>query len=180
MQLETVANIQSTDGVEAKKQKLETEVNPAPAPAKPILKFHKLTDNAFTPILGSSESAGYDLHAAYDQTIKVGERKLIKTDLQIALPDNTYGRIAPRSGLAYKHGIDVMAGVIDKDYRGNVGVLLVNLDFMNQKDFEVKKGDRIAQLVIEQCVLNTDLVECVNGCDDTDRGEGGFGSTGKN
>ena len=148
--------------------KTETQIN-----------FHKLSENAYTPTLGSNQSAGYDLYAAYDLEIPVGHRKLVKTDLQISLPENTYGRIAPRSGLAYKFGIDVMAGVIDRDYRGNVGVLLVNLDFMNNESFVVKKGDRIAQLVIEKCYLDTNLVEFHESLEETERGQGGFGSTGK-
>merc|ERR1711981_855297 len=144
-----------------------------------MLKFAKLTPNAYAPTRGSPQSAGYDLYAAYDAEIEVGARKLVKTDLQVAIPEDCYGRVAPRSGLAYKLGIDVGAGVIDADYRGNVGVLLFNLDFMNNKEFEVKKGDRIAQLVIEKVAM-LDIEECSGGLDDTERGAGGFGSTGKN
>jgi len=118
------------------------------------------------------------LYAAYDAEIPVGHRVLVKTDLQVAVPENCYGRVAPRSGLAYKKGIDVGAGVVDADYRGNVGVLLFNLDFMNNQVFQVKKGDRIAQLVLEKIeMLELEECECLDG---TMRGAGGFGSTGTN
>lgn len=143
-----------------------------------LLKFAKLTENAYAPTRGSPLSAGYDLYAAYDATIPVGHRILVKTDLQVAIPENCYGRVAPRSGLAYKKGIDVGAGVVDADYRGNVGVLLFNLDFMKNEAFEVKKGDRIAQLVIERIEM-LDLEEC-DSLSETKRGDGGFGSTGTN
>ena len=146
------------------------------------INFHKLSKNAYTPTLGSNQSAGYDLYAAHNIEIPVGHRKLIKTDLQFSLPENTYGRIAPRSGLAYNNGIHTMAGVIDRDYRGNVEVLLVNLDFMNGQSFVVKQGDRIAQLVIEKCLVAPELVESYERLEETfliERGQGGFGSTGK-
>lgn len=85
----------------------------------------------------------------------------------------TDGRVAPRSGLAYKHGIDTMAGVIDADYRGPVGVILANL---SETDFPVKIGDRIAQLIVERVVMPDVVV--VDQLEDTVRGAGGFGSTG--
>ncbi|XP_061195537.1 deoxyuridine 5'-triphosphate nucleotidohydrolase-like [Saccostrea echinata] len=140
-----------------------------------VLKFAKLSKNAFSPTRGSKLAAGYDLYSAYDYVIPAKGKVIAKTDIQIALPDGCYGRVAPRSGLAAKHFIDVGAGVIDQDYRGNVGVVMFN--FADQ-DFEVKKGDRMAQLICERIYI-PDLQECER-LDDTDRGEGGFGSTGKN
>ena len=89
------------------------------------------------------------------------------------MPPLTYGRVAPRSGLAYKKGIDVGAGVIDEDYRGEVGVILFNF---GEEDFEVAPGDRIAQLILEKISM-VGLKE-VDDLDQTDRGAGGFGSTG--
>jgi dUTP pyrophosphatase len=84
-------------------------------------------------------------------TIPARGRALVPTDISISVPVGTYGRVAPRSGLANKHGIDTMAGVIDADYRGPVGVILANL---SDVDFEVKVGDRIAQLIVEKvCCL---------------------------
>ncbi|NXK86798.1 DUT protein, partial [Formicarius rufipectus] len=139
------------------------------------LRFTKLSENAFAPSRGSARAAGYDLYSAYDCVIPPMEKAIVKTDIQIALPSGCYGRVAPRSGLAAKHFIDVGAGVIDEDYRGNIGVVLFNF---GKETFEVKKGDRIAQLICER-IYYPELEE-VEALDDTERGEGGFGSTGKN
>ncbi|XP_040457373.1 deoxyuridine 5'-triphosphate nucleotidohydrolase, mitochondrial isoform X1 [Falco naumanni] len=146
-----------------------------PGDPSPRLRFTKLSENASAPSRGSARAAGYDLYSAYDCVIPPMEKAVVKTDIQIALPSGCYGRIAPRSGLAAKHFIDVGAGVIDEDYRGNVGVVLFNF---GKETFEVKKGDRIAQLICER-ILYPELEE-VQALDDTARGEDGFGSTGKN
>lgn len=138
-----------------------------------ILRFAKLTEKAFTPTKGSKLAAGYDLYSAYETTVPARGKALVKTDIQIALPDGCYGRVAPRSGLAHKNFIDVGAGVIDQDYRGNVGVVMFNF---SETDFQVKPGDRIAQLICERIYL-PELQE-EQSLDDTDRGSGGFGSTG--
>ncbi|XP_054944222.1 deoxyuridine 5'-triphosphate nucleotidohydrolase, mitochondrial isoform X4 [Physeter macrocephalus] len=111
------------------------------------LRFVRLSEHATAPTKGSERAAGYDLYSAYDYTVPPMEKALVKTDIQIALPSGCYGRVAPRSGLAAKHFIDVGAGVIDEDYRGNVGVVLFNF---GKEKFEVKKGDRIAQLICER------------------------------
>ncbi|XP_011783960.1 PREDICTED: deoxyuridine 5'-triphosphate nucleotidohydrolase, mitochondrial isoform X2 [Colobus angolensis palliatus] len=139
------------------------------------LRFARLSEHATAPTRGSPRAAGYDLYSAYDYTIPAMEKALVKTDIQIALPSGCYGRVAPRSGLAAKHFIDVGAGVIDEDYRGNVGVVLFNF---GKEKFEVKKGDRIAQLICER-IFHPEIEE-VQALDDTERGSGGFGSTGKN
>merc|ERR1712168_685724 len=139
-----------------------------------VLKFHKLSENAMTPIRGTEYAAGLDLSAAEAKIIPSKGRALVKTDLQVALPEGCYGRIAPRSGLAYKKGIDVGAGVIDQDYRGNVGIILFNF---GDEDFKVEKGDRIAQFILEKIFIPT-LVESSEKLEETVRGEGGFGSTG--
>ncbi|XP_021081954.2 deoxyuridine 5'-triphosphate nucleotidohydrolase, mitochondrial [Mesocricetus auratus] len=139
------------------------------------LRFVRLSEHATAPTRGSARAAGYDLYSAYDYTIPPMEKAIVKTDIQIAVPSGCYGRVAPRSGLAVKHFIDVGAGVIDEDYRGNVGVVLFNF---GKEKFEVKKGDRIAQLICER-IFYPDLEE-VKTLDDTERGSGGFGSTGKN
>ncbi|POI32811.1 hypothetical protein CIB84_003437 [Bambusicola thoracicus] len=125
-----------------------------------LLRFTKLSENAYAPSKGSARAAGYDLYSAYDYVIPPMEKAVVKTDIQIALPAGCYGRVA---------------GVIDEDYRGNVGVVLFNF---GKKTFEVKKGDRIAQLICER-IFYPELEE-VQALDDTERGEGGFGSTGKN
>ncbi|XP_057636959.1 deoxyuridine 5'-triphosphate nucleotidohydrolase, mitochondrial [Chionomys nivalis] len=139
------------------------------------LRFVRLSEHATAPTRGSARAAGYDLYSAYDYTVAPMEKAVVKTDIQIAVPSGCYGRVAPRSGLAVKHFIDVGAGVIDEDYRGNVGVVLFNF---GKEKFEVKKGDRIAQLICER-IFYPDLEE-VETLDNTERGSGGFGSTGKN
>ncbi|XP_031623784.1 deoxyuridine 5'-triphosphate nucleotidohydrolase-like [Contarinia nasturtii] len=137
------------------------------------LRWAKLTEHAFEPTKGSEQAAGLDLRSAYDAVVPARGKALVKTDIQIEVPVGTYGRVAPRSGLAWKNFIDVGAGVIDQDYRGNVGVILFN---HSDVDFDVKKGDRIAQLICERIVY-PNLKE-VDSLTETTRGEGGFGSTG--
>uniref|UniRef100_A0ACD5W8Q2 Uncharacterized protein n=1 Tax=Avena sativa TaxID=4498 RepID=A0ACD5W8Q2_AVESA len=139
----------------------------------PLLKVKKLSENAILPRRGSALAAGYDLSSAVEATVPARGKALVATDLSIAIPEGTYARVAPRSGLALKHSIDVGAGVIDADYRGPVGVVLFN---HSEVDFAVKPGDRIAQLIIE--VIMTPEVAEVEDLDATVRGEGGFGSTG--
>lgn len=138
-----------------------------------FLKYKKLSEYAIEPRRATLGAAGYDVCAAHDSIIKSKGRMLVKTDLAIAVPIGTYGRIAPRSGLTLKHGIDVGAGVIDEDYRGNVGVILFN---HGDDDFEIKKGDRIAQLILESIKI-VEVQEC-DSLDGTNRGDGGYGSTG--
>lgn len=91
-----------------------------------ILKVKKLSENAILPVRASSKAAGYDLFSAEDKVIEPLGKALIKTDISIAIPPKHYGRIAPRSSLAWKNHIDVGAGVIDEDYRGPVGIVLFN------------------------------------------------------
>jgi dUTP pyrophosphatase len=128
---------------------------------------------ASLPRRGSMAAAGADLHCVDGIVLAPGERQLVPTGISVEIPPGWYGRIAPRSGLAVKHGIDTLAGVIDADYRGEINVLLINL---GQQSVELKAGDRIAQLIIEQAasceyLWAEDLAE-------TERGTGGFGSTG--
>ncbi|KNA15561.1 hypothetical protein SOVF_097200 [Spinacia oleracea] len=138
-----------------------------------FFKVKKLSEKAVIPSRGSPLSAGYDLSSAVDVKVPGRGKALVPTDLSIAVPQGTYARVAPRSGLAWKHSIDVGAGVIDADYRGPVGVILFN---HSDVDFEVKVGDRIAQLIIEK-IITPDVFE-VEDLDSTVRGAGGFGSTG--
>ena len=111
-----------------------------------IFRFVKLTGNAQPPTRGSSGTAGLDLYSAYHMLVPARGNVLISTDMQIQLPEGSYGRIASRSGLALKHHIDIGGGVIDQDYRGNVGVILYN---HSDTPFVVSCGDRIAQLICE-------------------------------
>ena len=133
-----------------------------------------MNDDATIPEKGTPQSAGHDIFASEPSNIQPGDRKIIPTGLQIACQQGTYGRIAPRSGLTIKHGIDVGAGVIDPDYRGEVGVVLFNND--KEKPFHIEKGDKIAQLIIE--TIDDKPLEVVDTINATARGNKGFGSTG--
>jgi dUTP pyrophosphatase len=135
------------------------------------VKIKKLNEAAAIPVW-NNKSAGCDLSSLESYVLRPGERKLFKTGLSIAIPSGLYGRIAPRSGLAFKSGIDVMAGVIDEDYRGELGVILINL---GQEDKSIAAGDKIAQLIFEN--YNRCEFAVVDNLDDTARGTGGYGST---
>lgn len=136
-----------------------------------------LTDSlAQLPSKGSIGAAGYDLFSLETRTLAGrGGRGMFSTGLSFTVPLGTYGRIAPRSGLAVKAGIDVLAGVIDRDYTDTVRVVLIN---HGDEDHEVHVGDRIAQLILERIVEDAHVVE-VQSLDTTIRGKGGFGSTGR-
>ncbi|AGE54375.1 dUTP pyrophosphatase [Paramecium bursaria Chlorella virus NY2B] len=137
------------------------------------LLIKKLVVNAIVPTRATEGSAGYDISSIEDVVIPASGRVAVSTGLSIRVPNGTYGRIAPRSGLAYKYGIDVLAGVIDSDFVGEIKVILYNT---SERDYIIKKGDRIAQLILEQ--IMTPDVAIVLELEDTMRGEGGFGSTG--
>lgn len=130
------------------------------------------------PAYATSGSAGMDIHAMLAEavTLHPGERRLIPTGLKIELPEGFEAQIRPRSGLALKYGVTVLntPGTIDSDYRGEIGVVLINL---GQEDFEVKNDDRIAQMVVApypQVKWNEVLI-----LDNTVRGEGAYGHTGE-
>lgn len=129
------------------------------------------------PFYASSHAAGADLRAAVgeDYVIAPGDYRLIPTGFAMALPENHEAQIRPRSGLALKHGITVLnsPGTIDADYRGEVGVILIN---HGTQPFTVRRGDRIAQMVIAP--FSRALFQTVHTLSDTDRGSGGFGSSG--
>ncbi|GAA5893265.1 bifunctional dITP/dUTP diphosphatase [Sporobolomyces salmoneus] len=166
----------STTSIEpqSKRDKLDTMPSTLPSPAS-VATFlvQRHSDKARIPTRGSALAAGYDLYSSEEKTVPARGQALIGTDISIAIPEGTYGRVAPRSGLGVKHSITTGAGVIDADYRGKVGVLLFNL---GDKDFEIKEGDRIAQLILEKIV--TPEPQEVSSLDETVRGAGGFGSTG--
>ncbi len=129
------------------------------------------------PVSASEFSSGVDLLSAEaaDTVLKTGKIKLISTGIKIIIPEGYEGQIRPRSGLALKHGITVLntPGTIDSDYRGIVKVILINL---GEEDFNIRRGDRIAQLVIQKIFFpNLKLVDTL---DETKRGEGGFGHSG--
>lgn len=160
----------------------------------PDLRVKRLTDTATIPTRGSSGSAGLDLYWdagsqglelaeangwasgwESDSTIHVcrGARVTLHTGVAMAIPRGYYGQIAPRSGLAVKHGLEILAGVIDRDYRGEIKVAVLN---SGSSDIQFTHGDRIAQLLILP-YMNVSPTE-VDELDDTARGTGGFGSTG--
>ncbi len=144
-----------------------------------ILKVKKLRENAKMIKRATTGSAGMDLHACIDESVTVnpGEIKVIPTGLAIALENENYvAYIFARSGLAIKHGLTLAncVGVIDSDYRGELCVGLTNI---SQQPYTIECDERIAQLVISPvCICDAIEVECL---DETDRGDGGFGSTGK-
>ena len=141
----------------------------------PTLRYAKLTDWAITPTRATERSAGLDLYSAYPSRIESGGKTLVKTDLQLAIPPGFYGRIAPRSGLAYKHFIEVGAGVVDEDYRGAVKVLLYNF---SKVDFEIERGTKVAQIILERIAIPL-LQEVPIMPTNTERGVGGFGASGR-
>jgi dUTP pyrophosphatase len=137
------------------------------------LRVKRLVQHAIVPTRGSAHAVGYDLYSVEDCNIPHGGRLLVGTGVAVVLPMNVYGRVAPRSGLTVKRGIHVGAGVIDPDYTGEIKVALFNL---GAASFEIKKGDRIAQLILERC--ETPYVREITEISETERGDGGFGSTG--
>lgn len=141
------------------------------------LRFSRLSDAARPPLRAHDGDAGYDLFAAEAALLGPGERASVGTGVAVAIPEGCAGLVLPRSGLAMRHGISVVnaPGLIDAGYRGEVRVLLLNTD--RQDPFEIAPGDRIAQLVISR-VESPELVELPS-LDETARGAGGFGSTGR-
>jgi dUTP pyrophosphatase len=135
----------------------------------------KESQTAKTPTKSTWGAAGFDLYADETTSIPLHGRALVSTGISMALPEGTYGRIAPRSGLAVKYSIDTGAGVIDEDYRGIVKILLVN---HSDTALAVKPGERVAQLIVERISL-APIVE-VQTLSETKRGGSGFGSTGIN
>jgi dUTP pyrophosphatase len=137
------------------------------------LSFEKLDPKAVLPTRGSLSAAGLDLSSIEAIGLQPGERRLIRTGLAVAIPEGYYGRLAPRSGLAAKKGIDVLAGVIDADYRGEIGCLLYNA---GHEQIDLPAQTKICQLIIEKII--TPAAVWADGLSQTSRGGGGFGSTG--
>ncbi|HWN10884.1 MAG TPA: dUTP diphosphatase [Pyrinomonadaceae bacterium] len=145
----------------------DSSTNPSP------LHFKRLDPRAVLPTRGSVAAAGLDLYAIEDLAIGPGERCLARTGLAVAIPEGYYGRIAPRSGLATKNGLDTLAGVIDADYRGEIRCLLYNA---GSETIQLAAGSKVCQLIIEKII--TPEPAWADEIDETDRGGGGFGSTG--
>lgn len=138
----------------------------------------KFNQDAQLPSYGSDFAAGLDLYALGNYTVPGGERVIISTGISVEYngPESKeyYLRIAPRSGLSAKHSIDIGAGVVDWDYRGEIFVCFIN---NGNKDYCVKSGDRVAQLIPERITRFAQIIE-VDSHNNTSRGVGGFGSTG--
>ena len=141
------------------------------------LRFSRLHPEARAPAQAHDGDAGYDLHAAEAARLEPGERASVGTGIAVAIPDGCAGLVLPRSGLAARHGIALVnaPGLIDSGYRGEVRVLLLNTD--RSEAFEVGVGDRIAQLVLVR--FESGPAEEAESLDETVRGVGGFGSTGR-
>jgi dUTP pyrophosphatase len=152
------------------------------------LNVTKLVPHATLPARATPGAAGYDLFSIDNYVVLPGRRVVVSTGISVSLPPGCYGRIAPRSGLAVKHGLDTLAGVIDPDYTGEIKVVLQNLD--PTQPFVIRPGYRIAQLILEQCVT-PEVIEVPSECtaltsrggsaaEAARRGAAGFGSTGLN
>lgn len=137
------------------------------------LRFKQLETNATLPTRGSAQAAGLDLYSIEDVVIEPKQRALVRTGLAVAIPEGYYGRVAPRSGLAVKNGLDVLAGVIDSDYRGEIRCALYNT---GDQPIDLPAQSKICQLIIEQIITPTAV--WADEMSETDRGDGGFGSTG--
>jgi len=137
------------------------------------LKFQRLDPRAVLPTRGSPAAAGLDLYCLEAVILAPGQRALARTGLSVAIPEGFYGRVAPRSGLATRNGLDVMAGVIDADYRGELACLLYNA---GSELIELPPLSKICQLIIEKII--TPKAAWADQLSDTERGSRGFGSTG--
>ena len=157
------------------------------------IKIKKLSKSAIIPSRANDSDAGYDLYATHDMVIGPMEKLVVPTGISVEIPNGYYGRVAPRSGLAVKSSIDVLAGVVDSGYRGEIGVVLINLNlpevlfnsnkkstayesaFGSRNKFSISKGDRIAQLIIEKC---HEIRWIESELSDSERGQDGYGSSG--
>jgi len=139
------------------------------------LKIKKMNEDAIIPNFAHKGDAGMDLYSIEEVIIPPTESRLIKTGISIALPKNTEAQVRPRSGLALKYSVTVLntPGTIDEGYRGEIGIILIN---HGKEEFIVTKNMKIAQMVVKP-IYDINILE-VNELNDTDRGEGGFGSTG--
>lgn len=145
--------------------------------SKVTVKVKKLDDSLPTPRYAHEGDAGLDLYSAQDVKLEPGQRALVSTGIAVAIPEGYAGFVQPRSGLAAKQGVSIVntPGLIDSGYRGEVKVILLNTDLENS--VRISRGDRIAQLVIQ--AVPAVALEEVDDLDGSQRGEGGFGSSGK-
>jgi len=158
---------------EAREENLKVEFGVTRNKKDQRIQVRLLNPQARIPTRGSAEAAGHDQYASEERTIPARGQDVVPTGISITPPKGTYGRIAPRSGMAVKHQIAVNAGVIDSDYTGEIKVVLAN---MSDQDYQIQKGDRIAQLIAEK-ILESNCYQ-VPKLGKTDRGQQGFGRTG--
>lgn len=144
------------------------------SPSSTPFKVQLRHPDAKVPTRADDGCAGYDLSSVENLIILPNTHRMVETGISLQFPKDCYGRIAPRSGLAAKHAVDVLAGVVDSSFRGTLKVILMN---NGPNEFIVKSGDRIAQLIFEKIYTPAEL-EVVTTLDDSTRGEKGFGSTG--
>jgi dUTP pyrophosphatase len=138
------------------------------------VKVKLLRPDARAPSYGRPGDAGLDIYACEDTILPPNMQTMVPTGVALAIPEGTVGLVWDRSGMAAKSGIKTMAGVLDSTYRGELKIVLINL---RSTPYEVKKGDRIAQLLVQP--IHTADIEVVQDLDETHRGEGGFGSSGR-
>ena len=138
-----------------------------------LIRFQKILAEAIIPHYAHQGDAGMDIFSVEEDIIKAGERKNIRTGIKMELPEGFVGLVWDKSGLALKNGIKTMAGVIDAGYRGEIGIVLVNL---SGQDYKIEKGQKIAQMLIQK--VERAEIEDTQELSETKRGDGGFGSTG--
>lgn len=153
-------------------ERLENKIEDLETRESKQLRVVKLNENALIPVRGSKYAAGLDLFVCRDITISPGKIVKAPTGIAVSIPQGYYGRVAPRSGLSLR-GIDVLAGVVDSDYRGEISVILINL---SDEEVVFTTGSKIAQLIITSCLI-IDPIE-VSSLSSTERNDKGFGSTG--
>ncbi len=139
------------------------------------IQIKKINKEAQLPKYAINGDAGLDLHSIEDVVVRAGKNRAIQTGIAMAIPCDFVGLIWDKSGIALKREIKTMGGVIDSNYRGEISVIIKNL---SKQDYKINKGDKIAQMLIQKVEYPT--IEEVSKLDDTDRGDGGFGSTGIN
>ncbi len=137
------------------------------------IKIVKIEEDAKIPNYANLSDAGMDLFSIEEVVLKIGERQAIRTGIKTEIPDGYVGLVWDKSGLALNNGIKTMAGVIDSGYRGEIKIVLINL---GDEDFEIKKGQKIAQMLVQK--VERPEIELVDELNATERGENGFGSTG--
>ena len=155
--------------------------NPTHATSEPPLRLVRLDKDLPLPRRAHATDAGIDLFSADSVTIQPGQRVMVGTGIAVGLEPGTVGLIHPRSGLAAKRGLSIVnaPGTIDADYRGEVKICLVNMD--PSSPIEISRGDRVAQLVIQHVILcDVEEIDDVEQLGETQRGAGGYGSTGSN